>query len=152
MLRGPGDPFSRYGFEPGHITAGGLVLSPDGAAVLLIHHRHLGIWIEPGGHVDPDDARIVDAAVREVTEETGVEGLEPIADGVFTIDAHPIPAKRSEPPHTHFNMAYAFRASSLALSPADEVHDATWQPLELVEELTSDRAVLRAVRKLTRLR
>ena len=120
--------------------------------MLLIHHRHLDMWIEPGGHVDPEDAHVVDAAVREVVEETGVRGLEPVAEGIFTIDAHPIPAKREEPPHTHYNVVYAFRAGSLELDPADEVKDAAWQPLELVGELTPDRAVLRAVRKLATLR
>jgi 8-oxo-dGTP pyrophosphatase MutT (NUDIX family) len=151
LLSEPGDPFSRYRFDPGHITAGGLVVSPEGDAVLLIHHRRLRAWLAPGGHVDPADDLVVDAARREVTEETGVGGLSLVAKGVFTVDAHPIPPHRSEPPHTHFNVVYAFRAARSELAPTDEVLEARWQPLDTVAELTTDRAILRATRKLAAL-
>ncbi len=148
LLSEPGDPFSRYEFDPGHITAGGLVLSPAGDAVVLVHHRGLDMWIEPGGHIDPADPSVEDAARREVAEETGLGDLVLLGDGVFSLDAHPIPSRRSEPPHTHFNVVYAFRARSLEIVPAPEVLDARWQPLDEVAALTSDRAVLRGVAKL----
>ena len=147
-LREPGDPFSRYRFDPGHVTAGGIVLSPDGAAVLLIHHRRLGQWIEPGGHVDPEDESVLAAALREVIEETGARGLGPFGTGIFDVDAHPIPSGRSEPPHTHFNVTYAMRAAFAGLTVGSEVHAARWVPLDEVATVTSDRAVLRAVAKL----
>src|SRR5580693_849322 len=66
-------PFSRHQFTPGHITATGLVLAPDGERVLLVHHRRLGRWLLPGGHVDIEDAQIWDSARREVIEETAVK-------------------------------------------------------------------------------
>lgn len=150
-LREPGDPFSRYRFDPGHVTAGGIVLSPDGAAVLLIHHRRLGRWIEPGGHIDPADESVFAAALREVVEETGAQGLERLGTGIFDVDAHPIPSGRSEPPHTHFNVAYAMRAASHELTIASEVLDARWQQLDEVATVTSDRAVVRAATKLASL-
>lgn len=150
-LQESGDPFSRYRFDPGHVTAGGIVLSRYGNSVLLIHHRRLGDWIAPGGHVDPTDDSVLAAALREVVEETGVVGLEPIGAGIFDVDAHPIPSGRAEPSHTHFNVSYAMRARSDDLSPSDEVIEARWQPLETVADLTSDRAVLRVAGKLAAL-
>ena len=44
-------PFSREQFTPGHITCSGLVLAPDSRRILIVHHRRLGRWLLPGGHV-----------------------------------------------------------------------------------------------------
>ncbi|MEN8041330.1 MAG: hypothetical protein ABFR95_07475, partial [Actinomycetota bacterium] len=48
----------RSEFEPGHFTASGFVTSPDGEALLLIHHGKLDRWLQPGGHIDPEDASV----------------------------------------------------------------------------------------------
>jgi 8-oxo-dGTP pyrophosphatase MutT (NUDIX family) len=105
-------PFSRHQFTPGHVTCTGLVLAPDGARVLLIHHGRLDRWLAPGGHVEPEDAEIWDGARREVIEETGVRL---VADGVPLLagaDVHGIPAKGPEPYHLHHDLLFAFRAAS----------------------------------------
>ena len=68
------------------------------------------------------------------------------------MDVHPIPAAASEPRHQHFNLVYAFVATSQELQAADEVHDARWQPLERIGEVTADKAVLRVARKLDAVR
>lgn len=39
---------------------------------LLLRHRKLGLWLPPGGHIDPDELPD-DAARREVREESGLE-------------------------------------------------------------------------------
>jgi 8-oxo-dGTP pyrophosphatase MutT (NUDIX family) len=148
LLAESGDPLSAAHFDPGHVTAGGLVLSPDRERVLLVHHRTLDRWLGPGGHVDPGDASVMAAAEREVLEETGVAGVRPLAAGIVDVDAHRIPAKGSHPPHTHFNVLYAFTAVSDELHPSPEVRDAVWQPLERVAELSDDTAVLRGTSKL----
>ena len=60
---------------PGHVTASALVLDHTGSRVLLTLHRRLGRWVQLGGHCDDDDADLVSAALREATEESGVDGL-----------------------------------------------------------------------------
>lgn len=52
-------------------AAGGLVFNPDGG-VLMIHRR--GLWDLPKGKVDPGES-LKEAALREVEEETAVQGL-----------------------------------------------------------------------------
>ena len=52
-------PFARDHFEPGHLTASAFVVSPASDAVLLIFHRKLGIWVQPGGHIEADDVTAV---------------------------------------------------------------------------------------------
>jgi 8-oxo-dGTP pyrophosphatase MutT (NUDIX family) len=118
------DPFSRDQFTPGHITASGLVLAPDGVHILLVHHRRLGRWLLPGGHVEPGDNTIADAARREVIEETGA-----IVTAAFSIaggDVHGIPAARGEPYHLHHDLLFAFRATSEEIRVSEESHAVVW--------------------------
>jgi 8-oxo-dGTP pyrophosphatase MutT (NUDIX family) len=142
-------------FEPGHFTASAFVLSPDLRDLVLIHHKKLGIWVQPGGHVEPGDDDLIAAARREVLEEVGLSELEPIAANgaspVFDVDIHLIPARKAEPPHEHFDVRYAFVAKTRNLVHSDEVADLRWVPLSDVEQMGSDESVLRAVRKLRRL-
>jgi 8-oxo-dGTP pyrophosphatase MutT (NUDIX family) len=55
--------------DPTHLTGSGVVLGRRG--VLLHRHRRLGIWVQPGGHIDPGETPW-HAAVRESAEETGL--------------------------------------------------------------------------------
>ncbi|MEU7736778.1 NUDIX domain-containing protein [Streptomyces griseus] len=61
-----------YRTLPGHITCSAAVIDHDGR---VLHVRHIasgGKWLLPGGHVEPEDATLMAAAVREVHEETGI--------------------------------------------------------------------------------
>src|SRR5450432_1564927 len=93
------NPFSRHQFTPGHVTASALVLAPDSVRVLTVHHRRLGRWLLPGGHVEPDDDTIAGSARREAIEETGA--LVTSAFAMAGADVHGIPAGRGEPYHLH---------------------------------------------------
>ncbi|MFE5910552.1 NUDIX domain-containing protein [Streptomyces wedmorensis] len=54
---------SRRSF-PTHVTVGALLVRED-AEILLIEHLAYGITLQPGGHLEPTDATLVEAAVRE---------------------------------------------------------------------------------------
>lgn len=75
---------------PAHLTASAVVLEPTARQVLLVLHAKVGLWLQPGGHVDDDDSSLAGAALREATEETGVPGL--VVDPVpLRLDRHPAP-------------------------------------------------------------
>ena len=137
-----GDPTNRDRFDPGHFTASGFVVSPDGSSLLLIHHRRLNRWLQPGGHIDPEDPSPIVAAAREVEEETGV-ATEPVAAHLIDLDIHSIPARDPEPEHEHFDLRFAFRALDARLIVDDEVNDAIWVPWADVETYNVDESVLR---------
>jgi 8-oxo-dGTP pyrophosphatase MutT (NUDIX family) len=147
LLDGPA-PFARSHYEPGHLTASAFVVSPERDQVLLIFHRKLGIWIQPGGHIEPSDASLRAAALREVREEVGLALPEAPEASVFDLDIHGIPARKTEPFHEHFDVRFRFRAPSLSFSASPEVADARWVELSKIDQVTSDESVLRAVRKL----
>ena len=142
----------RVHFTPGHFTASAFVLSPDRRDLVLIHHKKLGIWVQPGGHVEPSDEDLMSAARREVLEEVGLAELEPLSSSeqslVFDVDIHLIPARKAEPAHEHFDVRFAFVAKTRALVHSEEVADLRWVPLGDVEQMGTDESVLRAVGKL----
>lgn len=107
--------FYRNHFDPGHITGSGLLLSADGKRVLMNHHKFLNIWICFGGHADGEQD-VLNVALREVIEESGIESVEPITGKIFDLDVHDIPANpnKLEPPHKHFDIRYLFRVTNFA--------------------------------------
>lgn len=122
----------------GHACGSGIVLSPDKKAILLIHHTFLDMWLQPGGHMEPEELSPQVTAQRETEEETGVILAGELAiDGDSTlpidIDTHYIPANdaKGEPAHYHHDFRYVFLASDPALShQIQEVQAAEWVPLE----------------------
>jgi 8-oxo-dGTP pyrophosphatase MutT (NUDIX family) len=140
----------RSHFSPGHFTASAFVLSPDRRELILIHHKKLGIWVQPGGHVEGSDADLASAARREVAEEVGLGELDWLSEpgALFDVDIHTIPARKAEPGHEHFDVRFAFVARTRDFTRTEEVADVRWVPLNEVENMGVDGSVLRPVQKL----
>ena len=138
---------SRYHYDPGHLTASGFVLNPSGTAFVLVDHPKIGKWLQPGGHVEPADQSLEAAARREITEETGLDDLQPL--GMFDLDIHTFPAHGDQPTHLHFDVRFAFRAGSEDLDGGD--HQAAWVPLDRTADWNDELSVLRPVAKLRQL-
>ncbi len=144
----PGDPFARSHFAPGHFTASAFILSPDRKAVLLIHHHKLDRWLQPGGHLEPEDPSLLAAARREVQEEVGLVDVAVGHEGIFDVDVHEIPQWKSEVAHCHFDVRFLFVAPSADFVASSEVNAARWFPLDQLGHIASDESVRRALGKL----
>lgn len=140
--------FDREHYVPGHFTASAFVLDGNAERVLLVHHKKLLRWLQPGGHVEPTDADVVAAARREVIEETGVASLTPVGTGLFDLDIHTIPVLGDKPGHLHFDLRVLFRASTEDVQPNDEVTAIRWARLDELTDVTDDESVLRVAHKL----
>jgi 8-oxo-dGTP pyrophosphatase MutT (NUDIX family) len=139
---------------PGHVTTSAFILDRAGRRILLIHHRSLGRWLQPGGHYEPPDD-LAGSALREAMEETGLHGLvlDPWHEASLVpidIEGHRIPARpeRDDPEHWHHDMRYVVRALESDVMRPDlrEVHGAEWRNLRDLESIAPQ--ALRNMRKL----
>lgn len=84
---------SRSG-TPAHFTASALPVDPDTGRVCLVLHPRIGAWVQPGGHFESEDATVVQAAAREMEEETGLGGMvDPVP---LQLSRHPAPCGTGE--------------------------------------------------------
>ncbi|OAR24710.1 NUDIX hydrolase [Streptomyces sp. ERV7] len=124
--------------EAGHLTASALVIAPERGQVLLTLHRKLNMWLQMGGHCEPQDVSLTAAALREATEESGVSGLTLLPGGPVRLDRHPIPS----PCNWHLDVQYAALAPAGAVEAiSDESLDLRWFGYDEVAEVADDSVV-----------
>jgi 8-oxo-dGTP pyrophosphatase MutT (NUDIX family) len=144
------DPFDRR-IPEGHLTGSAVVVSAAGEGTLLLHHRKLDRWLQPGGHADPGEATGEGVALREALEETGLAGLtlHPRAPRPLDVDVHDIPARGAEPAHEHLDLRYLVVAPEGARpSPAlAEMRDLRFFGWEETHDLGLDAGLRRALGK-----
>lgn len=143
--------------RPGHVTGSAWVLSADRSSALLLHHRKLNRWVQPGGHAD-GDPDVLAVAVREVNEESGLVDLIALHDAdrptPLDIDIHTIPARYDcggrlvEDAHEHHDIRFLLAAPDEAPPVVSaESHEVRWFTHQEIQQLTAEESVLRMQRK-----
>jgi 8-oxo-dGTP pyrophosphatase MutT (NUDIX family) len=77
--------------------------------VCLMHHTKLDQWMQLGGHCD-GDFNILNVAIKEAQEESGIKNIRPLKHDIFDIDLHLIPANYHEAAHYHFDVRFLLHA------------------------------------------
>lgn len=124
----------------GHVTASGLVISDDNK-VILIHHKILNRYLQPGGHIEKEDKNITDSAAREVIEETGLKNIsltswhrkKPLLP--ILINSHYIPEnkKKNEKGHFHHDFMFVYKTTNKnIILQEEEVTDFRWVDFDTV--------------------
>lgn len=138
--------FDRTNTE-GHITASAWLLSKDLTQVLLLHHAKLDVWCQLGGHCD-GDSNVLEVAIKEAQEESGINNIVPVSTEIFDLDIHHIPAMRGDPVHYHYDVRFLLKVVGYEqIVPNKESKDLRWFGKN--EELlpTKAESVLRMFRK-----
>ncbi len=139
---------------PGHVSASAWVVSPARDRVLMLHHKKLDMWLQPGGHAD-GDPDVLNVVLKETSEETGLppEELRLVDDEIFDVDVHTVHASAFDPRHLHFDIRFLVEADDRHAVPGnDESHEVRWIPLDQVLRLNNLRSIYRMVQKTRRLR
>ena len=140
------DCFSRT-CVPGHVTSSAWLLDTSGERVLLTHHKKLDIWVQLGGHMEGESS-VLDSALREAREESGIAGIGVCSSALFDIDIHEIPARGADPAHLHYDCRFALQTESTnEFVLTEESHELRWVPVAEVSALTNEESVVRMVRK-----
>src|SRR4051812_33584611 len=127
----------------GHLTASAVVLSMDRRTVLLTLHRRVGRWLQLGGHCEPGDSSLAQAALREAVEESGIPGLGILPDPIH-LDVHPITCSLGLPTR-HFDVQFLVIAPPGAqVVISDESLDLRFFPVDHLP-VDTDQALLSAV-------
>jgi len=134
---------------PGHITGSAFIVSEDFKQTLLVHHAKLNRWLQPGGHAD-GNKNVIDVALREAAEETGILSLALVSSSIYDLDIHPIPDRTDFPRHDHYDIRYLVKASTLdTVVVSEESHDVRWVRLDELERYNAEPSLLRLREKLT---
>lgn len=127
----------------GHLTGSAAVVDHLGHRSLVMLHTKLGRWFQPGGHAD-GEASLAAVALREATEETGIDDLRVVWPAI-DVDIHHVPLP-GEAPHVHLDVRFLVLAPEGA-TPArnHESQELRWIDLESLELLDPDQSTRRVV-------
>ena len=120
--------------EAGHLTASAWVVNHDATQGLVLLHRKIGRWLQPGGHADGEGS-LAAVALREATEETGIDGLL-VWTAPVDIDVHLfVNRRRTEPDHLHFDVRFLVCAPRHAAPSGNhESDELTWVARDQLDE------------------
>lgn len=128
---------------PGHLTGSAVVFNHDATATLLMFHTKLQRWLQPGGHAD-GEANLARVALKEATEETGIEGLE-IVDPAIDIDIHEV-SPPDDPTHLHYDVRFLVFAPVGAEPQGNhESQDLRWVRFEDLADYDLDEGLHRLI-------
>jgi len=118
-----------------HMTSSGFILNQSLDKMLMIHHNIYNTWTWTGGHAD-GDSDLLEVAIREAKEETGIEDIKPLFEGVASIDIVPVFGHMKKgkyvSSHLHLNTTYILIADEKSPLTVNE-HETTgvrWVPVE----------------------
>ena len=117
----------------------------------MVDHRAYDILLQPGGHLEPTDVTLIDAAVRELVEETDVDPGQvfPASYTPVYIEYGPVPARptKNEPEHFHLDIGYSFMTAHADVGhiQESEVRGAAWYSLSVAERLVGP-CITRAIK------
>lgn len=96
---------------PAHFTGSAWLLNKAGDKALLMHHRKLNMWLQPGGHAD-GDPDLLAVALREAQEESGIEAIAPVYNEIFDLDIHAIGTPGTAKHLEHYDVRFLLQVHS----------------------------------------
>jgi len=131
----------------GHLTGSAWIVDASRKRTLLTHHRKLNKWLQLGGHAD-GNLNLLEVALTETREESGLEDFTPASPRLFDVDRHLIPARKSDPEHWHYDLRFMIVADpDDTLAVSDESNDLAWVEIERMADYNPEESMMRMARK-----
>ncbi len=132
----------------GHVTGSAWIVNATRTHVLMMHHRKLNQWFQPGGHCD-GDPDVLNVALKEANEETGLKNLKVVNGEIYDVDVHQIPERKGIPAHFHYDVRFLIEADmNEPLIVTEESNDLAWVSLEKIAEYNDSESIMRMARKI----
>lgn len=136
-----------------HFTVSNWIVNKDRTKVLMAYHNIYKSWAWTGGHVDGDDD-FWNVAYKEANEETRINSLKPLCDGIFgieilTVDPH-IKRGKYVSSHLHLDCSFLFEADEdeILSIKEDENSDVGWINIDEVCNITNEEKMKPIYKKL----
>jgi 8-oxo-dGTP pyrophosphatase MutT (NUDIX family) len=132
----------------GHFTGSAWIVNKRRTHTLLTLHRKLNKWLQLGGHADGHE-NLLEVAMAEAQEESGLTSLRIVDSRIFDIDRHTIPQRGDVPEHFHYDVRFLFEAEmNEPLQISEESKDLAWIQFDTVEDMVGPNpSILRMLEK-----
>ncbi|MEX2512366.1 MAG: NUDIX hydrolase [Cyclobacteriaceae bacterium] len=134
--------------KSGHFTASSWIVNKRRTHTLLTLHQKLQKWLQLGGHADGNE-NLLEVAMNEAREESGLTSLRMVDRFIFDIDCHIIPANQEDARHFHYDVRFLLEAEMnepLVISPESKA--LAWVSFEMASELVGhNSSILRMLEK-----
>lgn len=130
-----------------HFTSSGFIVNKTRDKVLFIYHNIYNSWAWTGGHADGEED-LLQVAIREAKEETGIEEVNPVTEKLFALDILPVSShiKKGKfvSSHVDLNATYLLEADDdkIVRPKLDENKAVNWLPIDHLEEYVSEKHML----------
>lgn len=136
--------------EFGHFTASAWTLNQERTKVLTVYHNIYQSWAWTGGHAD-GESNLLEVAIRELKEETGVKNVKVLNDNIFSLEIICVNGhvKRGKyiSSHQHLNLTYLLEVDEKEIlkMKEDENSGVKWINLEDVEKASNEKWMIENV-------
>ena len=136
--------------EFGHFTASAWTINQERTKVLMIYHNIYQSWAWTGGHAD-GESNLLEVAIRELKEETGVKNVKVLNDNIFSLEIICVNGhvKRGKyiSSHQHLNLTYLLEVDEKEIlkMKEDENSGVKWINLEDVAKASNEKWMIENV-------
>lgn len=126
-----------------HFGSSAFVLNKEKDKCLMVHHNIFNSWSWPGGHADGDD-NLLNVAIKEVIEETGIKNVTPITEQILSLNILPVKGHMKNDiyvsPHLHLSIAFLLLAdeNEKLIIKSDENSNVQWLPIDDLESYVTE--------------
>lgn len=134
--------------KEGHFTASAWIVNKRRTHTLLTLHNKLNRWLQLGGHADGNE-NLLEVAINEAREESGLSSLRIVDRFIFDIDKHLIPAFEDVEEHFHYDIRFLIEAEmDEPLTISSESKDLAWISFDSVADIVRhNTSIMRMLEK-----